>query len=239
MCVLGIETATSVTGVALMDNDRLVAEYLINNQKTQSVNLMPLIKRALQEANILPEQLKAIAVSTGPGSFTGLRIGISTAKTLAQVWELPVIGVNTLEALAYPFTGLKGYLCPVLNARKNEVYTALYETKDNSLICRFGPLALSPFELASKIHTMAGQPIAMLGEGVLIYKHIWQEYLTGLVTYLPAVVYFPRGAAIAALGWQILKVNGEIDPLQLKPYYLRLPEAEIKWFKEQLSDKRK
>lgn len=238
MYILGIETATSVISVALMDDDRLVVEYLINNPKTHSVNLMPLIKNALTEADATPEQLEAIAVSLGPGSFTGLRIGISTAKTLAQVWGLPVVGVNTLEALAYPFTGLKGYLCPVLNARKNEVYAAVYETGDNILTCRLGPLALTPLELATKLRTI-GQSLALLGEGVLIYHHIWQEYLTGKVIYLPAIAYFPRGAAIAALGRKILQANGGIDPVQLKPYYLRLSEAEIKWFKGQLSGEKK
>ena len=238
MYILGIETATSVISVALMDDDRLVVECLINNPKTHSVNLMPLIKNALAGAAATPEQLTAIAVSLGPGSFTGLRIGISTAKTLAQVWGLPVVGVNTLEALAYPYTGLKGYLCPVLNARKNEVYTALYETGDNILICRLGPLALTPLDLANKLRAI-GQSIALLGEGVLIYQHIWPEYLTGLVTYLPTIAYFPRGAAIAALGRQILQANGGVDPMQLKPYYLRPSDAEIKWFNGQLSGKKK
>ena len=238
MYILGIETATSVISVALMDDDRLIVEYLINNPKTHSVNLMPLIKNALTEADATPEQFAAIAVSAGPGSFTGLRIGISTAKALAQVWGLPVVGVNTLEAIAYPYTGWKGYFCPVLNARKNEVYAAVYETGDNVLTCRLGPLALTPLELANKLRAI-GQSVALLGEGVLIYHHIWPEYLTGRVTYLPTITSFPRGAAVAALGRQILQANGGTDPMLLKPYYLRLSEAEIKWFKGQLSGEKK
>ncbi|MHB8919341.1 MAG: tRNA (adenosine(37)-N6)-threonylcarbamoyltransferase complex dimerization subunit type 1 TsaB, partial [Desulfocucumaceae bacterium] len=106
MYVLGIESATPVAGVAVVHRGRVLADRMINNRKTHSGHLLPMIKAVIDEAGIRPADIGGIAVSSGPGSFTGLRIGMTTAKTLAQVWKVPVVGVSTLDALAHPLTGL-------------------------------------------------------------------------------------------------------------------------------------
>ncbi|TLN04343.1 tRNA (adenosine(37)-N6)-threonylcarbamoyltransferase complex dimerization subunit type 1 TsaB, partial [bacterium] len=130
MFVLGIETATQVAGVAVVNEDRLVAERFVHNRKTHSQNLLPMIQQVLEDTGISPRELGGIAVSGGPGSFTGLRIGMAAAKSMAQVLGIPVTAVPTLDALAWNVTGVEGLICPILDARKQEVYTCLYNSRD-------------------------------------------------------------------------------------------------------------
>lgn len=230
MIVLGIESATPVAGVAVVNGDIILAERMVNNQRTHSVNLLPMIKASIEEAGITPGDLNGIAVSSGPGSFTGLRIGMSTAKTLAQVWGLPVVGISTLDALAYPLEGLNNLICPVLNARKNEVYTSVYDGSQGFTRV-YGPTAVSPEELAEFLGKYR-RGVTFLGDGVPVYK----EVLKGLVdraSFAPAAASFPRGAGVAELGITELLKGGGVDPLQLIPGYIRLSEAEVKWLEKQ------
>lgn len=231
MLVLGIEAATSVAGVALCENQNIIAERFVNNQRTHSVNLLPMIKAVFQDAGVSPQSLEGIAVSNGPGSFTGLRIGMSTAKTLAQVWDLPIVGISTLDSLAYAVVGLHNYICPILNARKNEVYTALYDGSKGALQKIFGPQAISPEKLVEKIKSL-DRDVTFLGDGVSVYQKFFSSSLTN-IQFASGVVGFPRGAGIAILGHQYLLENGGIDPLQLLPNYIRLSEAEYKWMQKQ------
>ncbi|OAT79959.1 tRNA (adenosine(37)-N6)-threonylcarbamoyltransferase complex dimerization subunit type 1 TsaB [Desulfotomaculum copahuensis] len=232
MYVLGIEAATPVAAVAVINEQKILAERLVNNQRTHSVNLLPMIKAVLEDGAVGPEQLDGIAVSAGPGSFTGLRIGMSTAKTLAQVWGLPVTGISTLEALAHPLTGQAGLLCPILNARKNEVYTAVYETRAGRLSRLAGPLAEEPEKLAARLFSL-GHPVTLLGDGVAVYGEMLQRYLGGLAFFAPAAAALPRGAAVAELGLARLAAGEGEDPLLLLPRYIRLSEAEVKWRQKQ------
>lgn len=229
--VLGIETATPVAGVAVVDGNNIMSERMINNQRTHSVNLLPMIKAVIEEAGISPGQLDAIAVSSGPGSFTGLRIGMSTAKTLAQVWGLPVVGISTLDSLAYSLKGLKNLLCPIMNARKNEVYTALFNDTEAGFEKIYGPAAVTPEELAGVIRNL-GRGVTFLGDGVPVYREILTTLLNN-VEFAPAAVSFPRGAGVAELGVMEISRGGGTDPLKLLPRYIRLSEAESKWLQKQ------
>lgn len=232
MYVLGIEAATPVAAVAVSSEEKILAERLVNNQRTHSVNLLPMIKAVLEEGEVEPGQLDGIAVSSGPGSFTGLRIGMSTAKTLAQVWGLPVVGISTLEALVHPLTGQAGLLCPILNARKNEVYTAVYETRAGRLFCLDGPLAEGPEKLAARLSSL-GRPVVLLGDGVPVYGELLRQCLGDLAFFAPAAATLPRGAAVAELGLTRLAAGEGEDPLLLLPRYIRLSEAETKWRQKQ------
>lgn len=231
MIVLGIESATPVAGVAVVNGDIILAERMINNQRTHSVNLLPMIKAAIEEAGITPGDLDGIAVSSGPGSFTGLRIGMSTAKTLAQVWGLPLVGVSTLDSLAYPLTGLKDLICPVLNARKNEVYASIYDCSGGFPDRIHGPVAVSPEELAATLGKYH-RGVTFLGDGVPVYGKVLQS-LVAQSSFAPATASFPRGAGVAELGIIELRKGGGMDPLQLIPGYIRLSEAEVKWLEKQ------
>lgn len=234
MFVLGIESATPVAAVAVAGEGGILAERMVFNQRTHSVNLLPMIKAALEESEIGGEGLTGIAVSGGPGSFTGLRIGMSTAKALAQVWGLPVVGISTLETLAYPLTGHGNLVCPILNARKNEVYTAVYDCAGPHLARLAGPMVARPEELVRTLLTFE-KPVTFLGDGVPVYRAGLQAGLGELARFAPLSANFPRGAAVAELGLFALKEGRGCDPMILQPEYIRTSEAEAVWLKKHCS----
>lgn len=233
MIVLGIEAATAGVGVALIKEGILLAERFLSSQRSHSANLLTMIKGTLEEAGVNPCQLSGIAVSIGPGSFTGLRISLTAAKTLAQVLTLPIVGVSTLEALAYLLVGRQGGLiCPVLDARKNEVYAAVYNTSGGSLKCILEPVAIAPEELAVQLKEIK-KPVAFIGDGALTWKELFGNYLGAQAVFAPGELSLPRAAAVAGLGWQKLLAKEVSDPFLLTPLYLRLSEAEMKWLQKQ------
>lgn len=237
MFVLGIEAATAVLGVAVVKEGVLLAERFLNIRYAHSTNLLPMIKDVLADAQIAPARLSGIAVSVGPGSFTGLRIGLATAKTLAQVLALPIVGVGTLEALAYPLaTDPRSFICPVINARKNEVYAAVYASPEGSLKCVSKPAAKPPEAVAAHLTELFPEPggqVILTGDGALAFRDLFHGRLGARAVFAPVELSLPRGAAVAGLGWRKLLANEVSDPLFLVPFYLRKAEAEIKWLEKQ------
>ncbi|MBO8137108.1 MAG: tRNA (adenosine(37)-N6)-threonylcarbamoyltransferase complex dimerization subunit type 1 TsaB [Desulfotomaculum sp.] len=227
MYVLGIEAATPVAGVAVVDEKKVLAERFVNNKLTHSVNLLPMIKDVIKDAQVEPGQLEGIAVSSGPGSFTGLRIGMTTAKTLAHVWNLPVVPVSTLDALAYPVTGYDGLVCPILNARKNEVYSAVYQGREKGIKRLTNLMAVSIEEL-KKILCRWQDKVLFLGDGVDIYYQQIKD-MGRRADFAAFSANLPRGAAVAEIGLKKLKKGEAISALEVKPEYIRLSEAEVKW----------
>lgn len=223
MFVLGIEAATPVAAVAVVQDSKLLAESFVNNQRTHSINLLPMIKQVIEAAGLMPADLDGVAVSAGPGSFTGLRIGMTTAKTLAQVWSIPVVGVSTLDALAYPLANYRQLICPILNARRNEVYAAVYQ--DGEKIS--GPVAVSPDDLVREL-SRRGREVFFVGDGVPVYREKLTLLMGAQAHFAPASLLLPRGAAVAELGLERLRQGQGVDPLILLPQYLRQSEAEIK-----------
>lgn len=234
MYVLGIESATPVAAVAVAGDGGILAERMVFNQRTHSVNLLPMIKAVLEESEIGRQGLTGIAVSGGPGSFTGLRIGMSTAKALAQVWDLPVVGISTLETLAYPLAMHDGLICPLLNARKNEIYTAIYERSGSGLACLSGPMSARPEELADSL-LKYNRPVTFLGDGVPVYGSGLKARLDNLARFAPLAASFPRGAAVAELGLTAFKEGRGGDLMTLLPKYIRASEAEVLWLKKNCS----
>lgn len=231
MYVLGIESATPVAAVAVAGKDGILAERMVLNKRTHSVNLLPMIKAVLDDAEVSRSNLAGIAVSGGPGSFTGLRIGMSTAKTLAQVWGLPVAGISTLETLAHGLAGHGRLVCPVLNARKNEVYTAVYDFTGSVPVPLVRPRAARMEEL---IDLLAGlqRPVTFLGDGVPVYKSRLEAGLPRLAAFAPLAASYPRGAAVAELGLIAFAAGRGSNPMHLQPEYIRLSEAETVWLKK-------
>jgi len=227
--ILGIESATAIASVAVATEYKILAEHMVNNLRTHSVNLMPMIKDTLADAGVSKEQLTGIAVASGPGSFTGLRIGISTARALAQVLKLPLIGVSTLEALAYALSSQQDALvCPLLNARKNEIYTALYRTDRNAYQCLIPAQAINIEGLLALLAEYREQ-ITFLGDGLPEYGEHIKSVLGFYFRLAPLCASFPRGAAIAEIGIKMLYSGAVFDPLALLPNYARESEAELKW----------
>ncbi len=232
MFVLGIETATPVASVAVASREGILAERMVHNKRTHSVNLLPMIKAVLEESEAGRRNLEGIAVSSGPGSFTGLRIGMSTAKALAAVWNIPVVAVPTLEALAFVLKGHGSLVCPILNARKNEVYAAVYESPGGDpLTCLYGPVAIRPGELTEKLIEYDA-PVTFLGDGMQEFGPLFKDRLGKRARFAPFSVVFPRGAAVAELGLIALWEGRGSDPMDLKPDYVRVSEAEAVWLRK-------
>lgn len=223
MIVLGIESSSTHGGVALVGREGVIAEYVLNVEATYAERLMPAVDRVLQDARMTIPEVGGLAVSMGPGSFTGLRIGFSTVKGLALATGKPIVGVATLQAMAWGLPYCRYPLCPMLDARKKEVYCALFEYRDGELICVMEERALSPQALVAQIN----QPTLFIGDGWRVYGAFLRKALGGLAIPPPG----SRGAspaAVADLGRQKL-LKGERDPVDtLVPRYIRPSEAELK-----------
>ncbi len=224
MLVMGIDTSTTQGGVALLSGQGVICEYTLNIKATYSERLLPLIDRALQDAGITLGQVDGFAVAVGPGSFTGLRIGLSTAKGLVVVGGQPLVGVSTLEAMAWTLPFCTHPVCPILDARKGEIYCALFRHEGDRLIRLMDDAAIAPDRLLSRIQ----QPTVFLGDGLVVYEGLVQSQLKELALFSPLAGRGGRAAAVADLGRRRLLRGDRDDLVQLAPQYLRPSEAEFK-----------
>lgn len=227
MPILGIDTATLVSGVALATPDKLLAELTLQTKKTHSELLLPHIEQIIAMAGVTKQELTAIAVSLGPGSFTGLRIGLGTAKALAYALNIPLVGVPTLAALAYSCPVPGCILAPMLDAQKGNVYQALYRWKNDALE-EMEPAKVLPFAEALSGLAALEQPVLILGEGAVMHR----EAIVASNSQVAAAkmhVVMPRAASVAALGHQLLADGARHDAMLLEPLYIRRSEAEVLW----------
>lgn len=224
--ILALETATMCGSVALVAANRCIAEFSLQTGETHSRRLLAGVDWLLQETSAAWSDIDAVAVSLGPGSFTGLRIGLATAKGLTLSAGLKLIGVGTLDGLAAQLHGSGDLLiCPVLDARKKEVYCGLYRC-DSSGVPRLQEeyLVASPEALCERI---AGHPVVMLGDGFTVYGDLFREKLGALLSEAGANLYFPRAAAIGMLALEKWQRSDFLDPAALEPIYIRPSEAEL------------
>ena len=204
-----------------------MAEMTLNIKKTHSERLMPLLGQMLTESSIEREEIEAVAAAAGPGSFTGLRIGVSTARALAQALNIPAVPVCTLQAMAeaVPTTGT--LVCPILDARRNQVYTALFNRSTEApynLETLIAPTALDLHELIEALKSF-DQPVIFLGEGLHTFTRTLTEKLP-TTQIAPAPFRLCRAALVAHRAQRILHEKPNASYLELLPYYLRRPEAE-------------
>ena len=238
--ILAIDSATPVAGVALMDEKKLIREEFSNYKKTHSESLMPMVDRVMRESQCRLSDLDGIAISIGPGSFTGLRIGLAAAKGLALGAGIPLVALSTLEVLAANVIGCDALICPILDARRNEVYGGLYLMKGFTPENVYPSGAYAPEEFFYAINEqvlMSGAECCIiLGDAADVYWESIQRIMGPRGVKAPAHLSLPRACALASLGLKKLE-RGEIeDPLHLSPTYLRLSEAEIKRQKEKKRD---
>ncbi len=238
MYILAIDSATPVAGLALLDDQKVIREEFINFKKTHSETLMPGIDRLMREVELTPGDLGAIAVTIGPGSFTGLRIGLATAKGLSMSCGKPLIGISTLDVLASNIVFSDHLVCPLLDARKQEVYTAFYAA-DRDYPRRLTPdLACSPQEAATRARELAEsigkRRITMLGDGFYPYEEYFREYFKEDIQVAPGPLMLPRAAALGSLAWLRAKQKSFDDTFALRPVYVRLSEAEYRLGKGEL-----
>ena len=226
MKVLGIDTSTACGSVGLIEDERILSEYLLHSPVTHSERLIAAIDLVLNEAHISVHGLDGWSVCLGPGSFTGLRIGVSTVKGLAFATRKPVAGVTSLDALASQTSPTPSLICPILDARKSEVYSAYYRYEEGNTLRRLSPYrAIRPDDLAREIH----EPTVFLGDGVVTYGHVLRDSLDSLAIFVPPLLSVVRGATVAHIGLLELKNGKSLDLSRFTPLYVRPSEAELKW----------
>ena len=223
MKVLGIDTSTPIGSVALIDGENIVAEHTLNIVQAHSSRLMPAIDTVLKWGEITPNDLEGCAVGIGPGSFTGVRIGVATAKSLCYAVDKPIVGVSTLAAIGYNLRWADGFVCPILDARRSEIYGSIFDggaawqrlTDDLCL-----PIEAFLDELDS--HISPDSTIIFVGNGLAIYGNAIRERHGEAVHFADAIFNAPRGATIAKLGAQRLKQGDSDSYWTLVPNYVRI-----------------
>jgi tRNA threonylcarbamoyladenosine biosynthesis protein TsaB len=226
--ILGIDTATKVAGVAIVDETGVLAESWLNTGKTHSQRLLPLLDSLLKNGDFSWDDIYGLAVTIGPGSFTGLRIGLATVQGLAQVLDKPVAGIVTLDALAENLAGIPGLICPILDARKNEVYTALYRCRGHERERLTPYRAVAPEILLQELLPLE-ESITFLGDGVSVYQCMIKDTLKEKANFAPMTQNLLRAAEVANLGRKKFAQGVNTNLFEIKPFYLRPSEAEVKW----------
>lgn len=204
-----------------------VAEYTVNYKKTHSQTLLPMLDEIVRMTELDLEELDGIAVAAGPGSFTGLRIGSATAKGLGLALGKPLIHIPTLEGLAYNLWGTDRIICPILDARRGQVYTGIYEFRGGELAVLEDQTAVSIEELGEKLKSL-GRPVIFLGDGVPVHRQALQErIMAGCdIAFAPANMNRQRAASVGSLAIQYYQ-KGKIETAaEHKPDYLRASQAE-------------
>lgn len=229
MNILAIDTSTNVLGIALINHEKIIGEYVSNIKRTHSVRVLAAINELLNDCQILPSDIGKIVVAEGPGSYTGLRIGVTIAKTLAWSLNIPLVGVSSLKILAQSGgKNFAGLISPMMDARRGYIYTGLYKWSDHG--------ELEEIIADQHIHaeTWANQlkeyqeKVLFLGYDVKLHKQLFIDQLAEQAVFGDIVQHLPRPTELALLG---LNRPGE-DIHTFIPKYLRLAEAEAKWKEE-------
>lgn len=230
MKILALDSSGLVASVAVVEDEKLLAEYTVNYKKTHSQTLLPMLDEIVKLLELDMDTIDAIAVAGGPGSFTGLRIGAATAKGLGLALKKPLVHVPTVDAMAYNMWGAEGLICPIMDAKRSQVYTGLYHTRDGlEVVMEQQPMDM--MELAGLLNKK-GERVIFLGDGVPVYKDIIREMVTVPYAFAPAQMNRQRAASVAALGMNaLLDARGcqgvrVVTAAQFTPDYLRKPQAE-------------
>lgn len=226
MKYLTLDTTTKVTALALAEDGHLVAEGFLHTSKTHSERLIPMLDQLVHAAAWELTDLELIGVVRGPGSFTGIRIGIATAQGLAQVLDIPLIGILSLEALAWAGYGRAAEVIPILDARKNEWYTARYRWRADKAQpeCLTEPRAANPMAWLNELKGLGG-PFLFAGDAAGKAQSLIQEILGVKASVLPEYESLPRGAYAAQAVWHKWQEQGKGE--KIEPFYIRLSEAEV------------
>ncbi len=230
MKVLGIDTSTACGSIGLVHDENVISEYLLNLPVTHSERLLDAINLVLGKTHQALGDLDGFAVSLGPGSFTGVRIGVSTVKGLAYAVQKPVVGVSTLDVLASQVSPTPYLICPIIDARKGEVYSAFYRyEKPNHLKRLSEHQAIKPVVLFGMVKELT----IFLGDGVKTYGEDVRNSLKSFALIPPAALHIPHGSVVARLGVELLLRKDYLDLATFTPFYVRLSDAETKWRERQ------
>lgn len=226
MKILGIDSSGLVASAAIADEKNIIAEFTVNNKQTHSQTLLPMIEKVVDMSGIELEQIDAIAIAAGPGSFTGLRIGSATAKGIGLALKKPIVSVSTLEGLAYRVSVFDGIICPIMDARRNQVYTGIYKMDDGKLVCLSEQKAVDIHEIMEELETYE-EKVIFLGDGVEVQREtIEKEFKKNKYCFAPIHLSKQSAAAVAALGEVYFSQGKAESAEEHKPIYLRKSQAE-------------
>lgn len=225
MKILALDSSGLVASVAIVSDDTLLAEYTVNYKKTHSQTLLPMLAEAAKMTELDLNSVDAIAVAAGPGSFTGLRIGSATAKGLGLALDKPLIHIPTVDALACNLYGCQSLICPLMDARRNQVYTGIYtfENGELQIIREQSPMAVE--QIAAELNAR-GREVVFLGDGVPVYREMLRTLMEVPYRFAPANMNRQRASSVAVLALQYAKEGKMETAAEHAPDYLRLSQAE-------------
>ena len=226
MIVVGIDTSTPQTSVAIGTENEILAKASVAGAARQE-SVTPLLKELLARSDLTLSQIGGVAVGIGPGLFTGLRVGVATAKTLAQVANVPVVGIASLDALAYATRYSPRLIVAVIDARRREVFSAIYRAVPGGIVREREYEVHAPDRLAAELQAMPGEVLAV-GNGAMLYRHVLEE-IGSRIEFASSIAAHPEAAALVELAVPRL-LREEHDRLfDVVPLYLRKSDAEIAW----------
>ncbi len=235
MKILAIEASGPVAGCAVLEDGRLIADYNVQYKKKHAQSLVPMMDEVKRMLELDLQTVDAIAIAKGPGSFTGLRIGAATAKGAALAMDRPVIPVPTVDSIAYNLYGTESLICPLMDARRQQVYTGIYEwtrggeTGQDLCFSVVRPQCVIPVSAAAEELNALGRSVIFLGDGVPVSREALAQLMKVPYTFAPAHLDRQRAAAVAALAWSYYQEQGDacmVSADDFRPEYLRLAQAE-------------
>ena len=230
MKILGIDSSSTVASVALVEDNVLLGEYTINHKKTHSQTLLPMISELFNNLEMEIDTIDLIAITKGPGSFTGLRIGGATAKGLGLALSKDIVGIPTTEAMAYNLFRCDGLICPIMDARRNQVYTGVYAFDEDELtnVVEQQPIEIDKLvAILEDLYKETGKTIVFLGDGVPVFRRYIDEKLSAKHTYAPAPSNRQRASSVATLGLKYYNEGQAVKHEEYTPEYLRKSQAEM------------
>lgn len=223
MIVLSMDSSSLVTTVALLKDEHLLGEFTLNFKREHSVILMEKIEMLLNDCNIDISEVDGFVLSKGPGSFTGLRIGMATVKGLSMGSNKPYLSISSLDALAYSLINFDGIICPIMDALRDSVFTCMYKSSNGKLSKIIDYSALSLDELV-EILQEKDKSVIFTGDGVYKYKEYLLEKLPN-AKFAPNHLSVVKASALGELGMELLR-QGQCDDINSSPLYLKKPQAE-------------
>jgi tRNA threonylcarbamoyladenosine biosynthesis protein TsaB len=231
MKILGIDTATESASCAVIDDGKVLGEIVFNYKKQHSVILMDMIDSILKSLKLDISDIDGFAVSEGPGSFTGLRIGTAAVKGLSQGTKKPLVGVSTLDSLAFNMAFTPGIICPIMDALRGNVYTAVYEFEGEALVRKSDYMVINLDKLIELLNDK-NSPVCFIGDAVPLYR-VKLSLNVRNPRFAPAHLNVAKAASLAELGMIKLTDKGARDLHTFAPFYLRKPQAEREYEKKQ------
>jgi len=225
MKILAIESASITASCAVSDGYNILGEFTLNHKKTHSEKLMPLIEELMKELGIKLQEIDVIAVSEGPGSYTGLRIGAAIAKSMAYAADIPIVNIPTMKSMAGNICDMDKLIVPIMDAKAGRVYTGIYKWENDNLVAVKKQFPCNMDELIELLNTYE-EPIIFNGDGSVNYKNIIEEKLNRKPVFAPSKFNHLNASTLSYLGCKMAESNETISASAFKPEYLRLSQAE-------------